>query len=135
MSRNLNSPFFPIPPDEYSRDYMSSIVQSFSTFINQVNNPGEGRNTFAVFTNVPTTATGTEPGTVYNDNTTLRLASATAANNTVGVPLPSFAVAALPAVETGTLIYVSNGAAGSPVVAFGDGSNWLRVDTRAAVST
>ena len=135
MSRNLNAPFFPVPPDQYSRAYMSSLVQSFSTFINQVGNPGEGRNTFTVFTNVPTTATGNESGTVYNDNTILRLASATAASNTVGVPLPSYAVATLPAVETGTLIYVTNGAAGSPVVAFGDGSNWLRVDTRAAVST
>lgn len=135
MSRNLTQPFFPTAPAEYDQAYLDEIVRSFSVFLNQVSNPGEGRNTFTVFTNVPTTATGNEPGTVYNDNTTLRLASATAANNTVGVPLPSFAVANLPAVETGTLIYVTNGAAGSPVVAFGNGSNWLRVDTRAPVST
>ena len=51
------------------------------------------------------------------------------------MPLPTYTVSTLPTVETGTLIYVSDGAAGSPVVAFGDGSNWLRVDTRAAVST
>ena len=76
-----------------------------------------------------------EVGTVYESNTVLRLKSATAANNTVGMPLPTYTVSTLPTVETGTLIYVSDGAAGSPVVAFGDGSNWLRVDTRAAVST
>lgn len=32
------------------------------------------------------------------------------------------------------LIYVSNGAAGNPVLAFSDGTNWLRVDTLAAIS-
>jgi hypothetical protein len=32
------------------------------------------------------------------------------------------------------MIYVSNGAAGSPVMAFSNGSNWLRVDTLAAIA-
>lgn len=32
------------------------------------------------------------------------------------------------------MIYVSDGAAGSAIVAFSDGTNWLRVDTRAAIS-
>lgn len=51
--------------------------------------------------------------------------------------LPSYAVADLPAASshTGSLVYVPNGAAGSPIVAFSDGSSWLRVDTRVAVST
>ena len=31
-------------------------------------------------------------------------------------------------------IYVSNGAAGQPVMAFSDGSSWLRCDTRTAIS-
>lgn len=45
-----------------------------------------------------------------------------------------FTVATLPPViETG-IIYVSDGAAGSPVLAFSDGVNWLRSDTRAAVA-
>jgi hypothetical protein len=35
---------------------------------------------------------------------------------------------------TGGVIYVSNGAAGSPVLAFSNGTNWLRVDTLAAIS-
>ena len=33
------------------------------------------------------------------------------------------------------MIYTDNGASGSAVYAFSDGSNWLRVDTRAAVAT
>ena len=36
--------------------------------------------------------------------------------------------------STGSVAYFSNGAAGSPVLAFYDGTNWLRVDTLAAIS-
>ena len=48
----------------------------------------------------------------------------------------TFTVATVPAAadNTGGVIYVSNGAAGSPVLAFSDGTNWLRVDTLAAIS-
>ena len=55
---------------------------------------------------------------------------------TGAVTLPSYTVAGAPTATgaTGTLIYVSNGAAGSPVVAFSNGTNWLRVDTLAAIS-
>ncbi len=50
--------------------------------------------------------------------------------------LPTFTVAGVPAAagNAGKLIYVSNGAAGSPVVAFSNGTDWLRVDTLAAVA-
>lgn len=49
--------------------------------------------------------------------------------------LPTYTVASAPAVKTaGKLIYVSNGAAGSPILAFGDGTNWLRCDTGAAIA-
>lgn len=52
------------------------------------------------------------------------------------VTLPTYAVAGVPAAASNAraLIYVSNGAAGSPVVAFSDGTNWLRCDTLAAIS-
>lgn len=45
---------------------------------------------------------------------------------TVAVP-PSSATA-------GSIAYFSNGAAGAPVLAFYDGTNWLRCDTLAAIS-
>ena len=41
----------------------------------------------------------------------------------------------LATVSKANLIYTDNGASGSAVYAFSDGSNWLRVDTRAAVAT
>lgn len=126
-------PYFPVPPSQYSQQYMSEIVRAFSVFANQITNPAIAK---PVLIEIPTSAqSGDSVGTVYESNTILRIKSATAANNTTGIPLPQYTVATLPTVETGTLIYVSDGAAGSPVVAFGDGSNWLRVDTRAAVST
>ena len=130
---NTPIPFFPVPPISYNQQYMSEVVRSFSVFATQLTNAALAR---PVLIEIPTSARDSdEVGTIYESNTVLRLKSATAANNTVGMPLPTYTVSTLPTVETGTLIYVSNGAAGSPVVAFGDGSNWLRVDTRAAVSS
>ena len=126
-------PFFPVPPPQYTQQYMAEVVRAFSVFATQMTNPAIAK---PILIEIPESSlSGDEVGTVYENNTVLRLKSATAANNTLGMPLPSYTVASLPTVETGTLIYVSNGAAGSPVVAFGDGSNWLRVDTRAAVSS
>jgi len=126
-------PFFPVPPTEYSQQYLAEVTRAFSVFAAQITNPAIAK---PVLIEIPTSSlSGDEVGTVYETNTILRLKSSTAADNTVGIPLPTYTVASLPTVETGTLIYVSDGAAGSPVVAFGDGSNWLRCDTRAAVST
>tara|TARA_R110000868_G_scaffold119_4_gene1255 strand:+ start:12190 stop:12426 length:237 start_codon:yes stop_codon:yes gene_type:complete len=53
------------------------------------------------------------------------------------VQLPTYTVASAPSAAAsgaGTQIFVSNGAAGSPVVAFSDGTNFLRVDTLAAIA-
>ena len=57
--------------------------------------------------------------------------------NVVGaVQVPTYTVASAPSAASiaGTVIYVSNGAAGSPVLAFSNGTNWLRVDTLATIS-
>lgn len=52
------------------------------------------------------------------------------------INLARFTVATVPAAASflGAIIYVSNGAAGAPVVAFSNGTNWLRVDTLAAIA-
>lgn len=48
----------------------------------------------------------------------------------------AFTVATVPAASpAGQVIYVSNGAAGSPILAFSDGSSWLRCDTAAAIAS
>lgn len=52
------------------------------------------------------------------------------------VSLGTYTVATAPTanVVTGSITYFSNGANGSPIVAFYDGTNWLRVDTKNAIS-
>jgi len=55
---------------------------------------------------------------------------------TGAVKVPTYTVASAPSAASiaGTMIYVSNGAAGAPVIAFSDGTNWKRVDTLATIS-
>lgn len=51
MPSNAPAPFFPTPPTEYNRQYMSQLVRAFSVFVQQVNNPGD-----AIFTTLRLTA-------------------------------------------------------------------------------
>jgi len=53
------------------------------------------------------------------------------------IQLPTYTVATAPSASTagaGTLIYVSDGAGGSPILAFSDGTDWKRSDTGATIS-
>ena len=52
MSRNLVLPFFPVPPEQYDQQYMEEVMRAFSVYMTQVQNPGEGRNTELVLTNL-----------------------------------------------------------------------------------
>jgi hypothetical protein len=65
MSRNLILPFFPVPPQSYDREYIAEIVRSFSVYLGQMQNPGEGRNTFMVLTNLQTDDSGLETGALF----------------------------------------------------------------------
>lgn len=65
MSRNLNRPFFPIPPREYNFEYFQEIIRSFSTYVDQQQNPGEGRNTQLVLTNLQEHDQGLEVGGLF----------------------------------------------------------------------
>jgi hypothetical protein len=56
---------------------------------------------------------------------------------TGAIQVPTYTVATAPSASTagaGTLVYVSNGAAGSPILAFSDGTNWKRSDTGATIA-
>jgi len=51
------------------------------------------------------------------------------------VNLGVYTVATAPtSASAGSVAYFSNGAAGSPVLAFYNGTNWLRVDNLVAIS-
>lgn len=62
----------------------------------------------------------------------------TSTNGFIGdIKVPTYTVAGAPSASSagaGTLIYVSNGAAGSPILAFSDGTNWKRSDTGGTIA-
>jgi|TARA_R110002124_G_C8639818_1_gene488176 hypothetical protein len=66
MSRNLSVPYFPNAPENYNQAYLAEIVRAFSLYVQQVQNPGEGRNTFSVFTNLQTDDSALELGAIFN---------------------------------------------------------------------
>ena len=66
MSRNLNLPYFPVPPEGYDQQYFAEIVRSFSVYMQNIQSAGEGRNTFTVFTGLQTDDSGLETGAVFN---------------------------------------------------------------------
>jgi len=67
MSRNIPGPLFPVPPKDYDQRYMAELTRVFALYQQQVQNPGQGRNTTTVFTNLQSNDQGLEPGTVFRD--------------------------------------------------------------------
>ena len=68
MSRNLPLPFLPVPPPEYSQSHFAEIVRAISVYMQNERNPGEGRNTFTVYTDLQTDDSGLETGAIFNHN-------------------------------------------------------------------
>jgi hypothetical protein len=62
----------------------------------------------------------------------------TSTNGFIGdIKVPTYTVATAPSASSagaGTLVYVSDGAAGSAILAFSDGTNWKRSDTGATIA-
>ena len=78
MSRNLVRPYFPIPPAEYDQPYFAEVIRSFSTYVNQIQNPGEGRNTFIVLTDLNENDQGLEVGTLFQQDGFVKITRANA---------------------------------------------------------
>jgi hypothetical protein len=74
MSRNLLRPFFPVPPREYKQSYLAEIVRSFSVYLEQQQNPGEGRNTGLTLTALQTDDVGLEPGALFQQGGFVKIA-------------------------------------------------------------
>jgi hypothetical protein len=68
MSRNLVRPFFPIPPQEYNQGYFNEVIRAFSVYLDQMQNPGEGRHTRLVLTALPNSDQGLETGSLFERN-------------------------------------------------------------------
>ena len=73
-SNQIAPPRHPEPPIEYTQQYMADLVRSLQTFSEQERNPGEMRGTKLTLTDLPTSATGLETGSLYNDSGTIKVA-------------------------------------------------------------
>lgn len=75
MSGNqVAPPRLPEAPEEYARSYMQDLIRTLEIFIEQERNPGKIRATSVTITDLPTSATGLEAGTLYNDAGTVKVA-------------------------------------------------------------
>jgi hypothetical protein len=57
----------------YDQSYMASVVQSFSVFLEQLNNPGDLRATDLTLTDLPTSDSGLEVGAVFQQDGILKI--------------------------------------------------------------
>ena len=73
-SNQVAPPRLPEPPIEYTQQYMADLVRSLQVFIEQERNPGDIRASTLTITDLPTSATGLETGTLYNDSGTVKVA-------------------------------------------------------------
>jgi len=69
----IPAPRLPSAPEGYSRDYLDDLVRSLEAFITQERNPGALRATTLTLTDLPTSPTGLETGTLYNDAGTVKI--------------------------------------------------------------
>ena len=84
-NRGVNLPYFPVPPAEYNQQYFSELVRSFSTYLQNMNNPGVGRQTTMALTALPTSTANLRDGDLYNENGFVRIHSSTAGSNSGSV--------------------------------------------------
>jgi hypothetical protein len=76
MSRNLVLPFLPVPPNEYQQQYFAEVVRAISVYMQNQQNPGEGRHTAMVLTNLQTNDQGLETGALFEQDGFVKIAKA-----------------------------------------------------------
>lgn len=67
-------PRLPEAPQQYSQQYMEDLLRSLEIFIQQERTPGKLRGTTITLTDLPTSSTGLETGTLWNDAGTVKVA-------------------------------------------------------------
>lgn len=65
MLRGLVPPRFAVPPEQYERVYFSDMVRLLTTYIIQLQQPGEFRATKGTMTALPTNDVGLEEGALF----------------------------------------------------------------------
>ena len=76
MATNVPAPFFPMPPDQYNRQYMAQVVRAFSVFVQQVNNPGDAVYSNLRLTNLPTNDQGLQTGALFQHDGFVKITQA-----------------------------------------------------------
>ena len=91
MDRRLIFPQFEKAPSEYSSGYLNNMVNMLNVLMTALRNPGEGRQTTLVLTNLPENDVGLETGSIFQVNGVLYISvpyrafvSGVSATGTVG---------------------------------------------------
>lgn len=64
-SVQLPPPRLPNAPEEYEQSFMADLIRSLELFISQETNPGEMRGTKLTLTDLPSSDSGLEAGSLY----------------------------------------------------------------------
>lgn len=72
-SNEIAPPRLPEAPIEYSQSHMSDLIRALELFIAQERNPGELRATKITLTELPTSSSGLEVGSLFNDSGTIKI--------------------------------------------------------------
>tara|TARA_R110000772_G_scaffold29957_2_gene74701 strand:- start:4242 stop:4472 length:231 start_codon:yes stop_codon:yes gene_type:complete len=72
-SSEVPAPRLPDPTIEYDVGYMNDLVRTIQLFMEQEKNPGQLRATNITLTNLPTSPTGLEVGSLWNDAGTVKI--------------------------------------------------------------
>lgn len=74
MSRTkVGYPVFPRAPKEYTERWAAEMQRELSALVNIIANPGEGRNTLIVLTNLQNDDVGLEAGSLYKDGNLIKV--------------------------------------------------------------
>ena len=66
-------PILPLPPREYSDQYMMDFVRVLNLYFNRASSPDVFTSGQLVLSDLPTSSVGLRSGTVWNDGGTLKI--------------------------------------------------------------
>jgi hypothetical protein len=73
MSRSVPIPYFPVPPAQYSQNYLAEVTRAFSVYAQQINTPGPWRATSLTLTDLQTDDVSLEPNAVFQQGGFLKI--------------------------------------------------------------
>jgi hypothetical protein len=71
--KSFAAPVLPLPPAEYSAQYLNQIVRTLNQYFQQLGSTNPIEVDSILLRNLPTSATGLPVGSVWNDTGTLKI--------------------------------------------------------------